>query len=251
MSTTIDPQEIEKFAAIAEEWWDETGKFKPLHQFNPIRISFIRRQIIEHFAQKQFSEISLVEQKEIFSKLKILDVGCGGGLVAEPFAKMGGKVTAIDAAEKNIKIAQAHAEKSDVKIDFRNLTAEGLVEQNEKFDVVFALEIIEHVSDVDAFISACSKLVNDNGILFVATMNRTLKSLAFAKFAAEYILRWLPIGTHDWRRFMKPSEINFHAEKNGLKLQNLCGFSYNILTQEWRENAKDLDVNFICVFSKE
>lgn len=265
MTSTIDPSEVEKFSAIADEWWSETGKFKPLHQFNPIRISYIRRQIIEHFntvgatggrphegldVTRASATRPYDQQKEIFSKLKILDVGCGGGLIAEPFARLGANITAIDASEKNIKIAQLHAEKSGLQINYRNLTAEGLMQEGEKFDAVFALEIIEHVADVDAFILACSQLVKENGLLFIATMNRTIKSLAFAKFAAEYVLRWLPVGTHDWKRFMKPSEINSYAEKNGLQLQNLSGFSYNILTQQWRENANDLDVNFICTFLK-
>jgi 2-polyprenyl-6-hydroxyphenyl methylase/3-demethylubiquinone-9 3-methyltransferase len=233
MTSSLDPKEVEKFSRIADEWWSESGKFKPLHKFNPIRISFIRRKIAEHFALNE--------------SLRILDVGCGGGLVSEPFARMGAMVTGIDASEKNIEIARIHAEKSQLKIDYRAATAEELAERSEKFDVVLALEIIEHVADVENFIQSCSGLIKPNGLLFVATMNRTLKSLALAKIAAEYLLRWLPIGTHDWRKFLKPSEINFFAKSCDLDLQCLQGFSYNILSDSWRE-SEDLDVNYAMIF---
>ncbi len=232
MTSTIDPQEVEKFSKIADEWWSETGKFKPLHKFNPIRINFIRSEIEKYFA--------------INSELKILDVGCGGGLIAEPFARMGASVTAVDASEKNIAVAKIHAQKSGLKIDYRVAAAEELTEQ---FDVVFALEIIEHVADVEAFIASLSKLVKPNGLLFVATMNRTLKSLAFAKIAAEYILRWLPHGTHDWKKFVKPSELNGLACRYNLELKSLTGFNYNLLNDEWKE-TKNLDVNYAAVLLK-
>lgn len=232
MTSTIDAQEVEKFSRIADEWWSETGKFKPLHKFNPVRVGFIRREIEKYFA--------------INSELKILDVGCGGGLIAEPFARMGATVTAIDASEKNIAVAKIHAEKSGLKIDYRAAAAEEL---NEQFDVVFALEIIEHVADVEAFVKSCAGLVRPGGLLFIATMNRTLKSLALAKIAAEYILRWVPQGTHDWKKFLKPSELNAVASKHGLSLKNLRGFEYNILNDEWRE-AENVDVNFVAVFVK-
>ena len=241
MSSTIDQKEIEKFSRIADEWWDESGKFKPLHKFNPIRISFIQRKISDIFPT--------------IKNLKILDVGCGGGLIAEPFARMGADVTAIDAAEKNIAVAKIHAEKSAekprLKIDYRVATAEEIAEEiiEEKFDVVFALEIIEHVADVEQFVKSCAALVKPNGLVFVATMNRTLKSLALAKIAVEYILRWLPHGTHDWKKFLKPSELNFYAAKYGLELQSLAGFSYNLLNDEWKE-SDDVDVNYAAVFRK-
>ncbi len=232
MTSTIDPQEVEKFSRIADEWWSETGKFKPLHKFNPIRINFIRSEIEKYFA--------------INSELKILDVGCGGGLIAEPFAKMGAAVTAVDASEKNIAVAKIHAQKSGLKIDYRVAAAEELTEQ---FDVVFALEIIEHVADVENFIASLAKLVKPNGLLFVATMNRTLKSLALAKIAAEYILRWLPRGTHDWKKFVKPSELNGLTCRYNLELKNLVGFNYNLLNDEWKK-TKNLDVNYAAVFCK-
>ena len=235
MSSTIDLSEVEKFSRIADEWWSETGKFKPLHKFNPIRISFIRKEISKHFSE--------------FPNIKILDVGCGGGLISEPFARMGADVTAIDASERNVEVAKIHAKKSELKIDYRVASSEELAAKDEKFDVVFALEIIEHVADVEKFIETCAKLVKPNGLLFIATMNRTLKSLATAKIAAEYILRWLPRGTHDWKKFLKPSEINSHAIHYGLNLQSLQGFSYNILSDEWKE-TDDLDVNYAAVFLK-
>jgi 2-polyprenyl-6-hydroxyphenyl methylase/3-demethylubiquinone-9 3-methyltransferase len=242
MSSTIDQNEVEKFSRIADEWWSETGKFKPLHKFNPIRIAYLRRKIVEHFS---------LDAKKItaLEGLKILDVGCGGGLVSEPFARMNADVTAIDASEKNIAVAKIHAEKSSLKIDYRATSSEDLALEEKKFDVVFALEIIEHVADIEKFISSCAELTKPNGLLFIATMNRNLKSLAFAKFAAEYILRWLPIGTHDWKKFLKPSEINSIASSCNLDLQELRGFHYNIFADEWKEND-DLDVNYIALFKK-
>jgi 2-polyprenyl-6-hydroxyphenyl methylase/3-demethylubiquinone-9 3-methyltransferase len=242
MSSSIDPKEVEKFSAIADEWWSESGKFKPLHKFNPVRILFIRKKIIEHFS---------LDKKSLapFSGLKILDVGCGGGLISEPFARMKADVTAIDASEKNVQVAKIHAEKSQLKIDYRANSAEDLVKNGEKFDVVLALEIIEHVADVENFIKSCAELVKPNGLLFIATMNRTAKSFLSAKIAAEYILRWLPAGTHNWKKFLKPSEINFHASRCGLDLQSLAGFSYNLLKDEWRE-SENLDVNYATVFVK-
>ena len=252
MSSTIDPQEVEKFSRIADEWWDESGKFKPLHKFNPIRIGFIRRKIEEHFGLDKISskrQILKQVQDDGTGDLTILDIGCGGGLISEPFSRMGAKVTAIDASAKNIAVAKIHAEKSELKIDYRTNSAEDLAATNEKFDVVFALEIIEHVADVETFIRSCANLVKPNGLVFIATMNRTLKSLACAKIAAEYILRWLPAGTHDWKKFLKPSEINSPAHRNNLNLQCLRGFSYNILNDEWKE-VEELDVNYVAVFVK-
>ncbi len=244
MSSTVDLNEIEKFSRIADEWWSESGKFKPLHKFNPIRISFIRKQIVEHFAL----DASSIKP---FTGLKILDVGCGGGLISEPFARMDADVVAIDASEKNIAVAKIHAEKSGLKIDYKAATVEELSDNSDftkKFDVVFALEIIEHVADAEAFLKGCAALLKPNGLLFVATMNRTLKSLATAKFAAEYILRWLPVGTHDWKKFFKPSEINAYLEKNQMNLVKLQGFGYNIIKDEWKE-CQDVDVNYMMVYT--
>ena len=243
MSSTIDEKEVEKFSKMADEWWDENGKFKTLHQFNPIRISFIRRKIIAAFS---------LDEKSIkpFSDLKILDIGCGGGLISEPFALMGSDVTAIDASAKNIEVAKIHSQKSGLKINYQNLSAEELVKTDEKFDVVFALEIIEHVADVEEFIKACKNLVKPGGLIFIATINRTLKSLAFAKIAVEYVLRWLPKGTHDWKKFLKPSEIDRIAQNNNLKLQELRGFKLNILNDQWSE-TDDLSVNYIALYKND
>ena len=236
MTSTIDQNEVEKFSRIADEWWDENGKFKPLHKFNPIRISYIRQKIEEKFS--------------LNSDLKILDIGCGGGLVSEPFARMGADVSAIDASEKNIAVAKIHAEKSELKINYRNCAAEDLAQENQKFDVVLALEIIEHVADVESFVKSCAQLVKPNGLLFVATLNRTVKSLALAKIAVEYVLRWLPAGTHDWKKFLKPHEINSSAQKYDLELKEISGFSYNLLNDSWKLNSRDLDVNYMMVFVK-
>lgn len=235
MASTIDKDEVKKFSDMADAWWDPNGKFKPLHKFNPSRIKYIKRQLESHFEDK---------------KLKIIDIGCGGGLIAEPFARMGHDLTAIDASDKNIKIAQIHAEKSKLKINYINSSAEDLPKKyHRSFDVVFALEIIEHVADVDLFINHCSKLVKPGGLVFIATLNRTLKSLAMAKIGAEYILRWLPIGTHDFNKFLKPSEIVSRAEEFDLELKELKGFEYNIFKDSWKE-SDNLDINYITVLKK-
>lgn len=242
--STIDEAEVKKFSDMADEWWDENGKFKPLHKFNPCRISYIRNKIIEHFKRDEKSLNAL-------DGLEIIDVGCGGGLVAEPFARMSANVTAIDASEKNIKIAKIHAQKSDLKINYLNTSAEQLAKENKKFDVVLALEIIEHVSDVEEFIRNLELLLKPQGLLFIATINRTPKSFLFAKIAVEYILRWLPIDTHSWKKFLKPHEINSIAENFGLKLEELSGFTYNIFKDEFKTDKNDLDINYIAVFRKD
>jgi 2-polyprenyl-6-hydroxyphenyl methylase/3-demethylubiquinone-9 3-methyltransferase len=243
MTSTIDLKEVEKFSAIADEWWNESGKFKPLHKFNPIRISYIREKIIENFNLEKTSITP-------FENLKILDVGCGGGLISEPFAKMKAEVTGIDASEKNIQVAKIHAEKSNLKINYQAISSEELAQKNEKYDVVLALEIIEHVADVEEFVKNCAELVKPNGLLFIATLNRTAKSLLLAKFAAEYVLKWLPAGTHNWKKFLKPSEINSYAGIYNLDLLETSGFSYNLLKDEWKRDIKDLDVNYTMIFGK-
>lgn len=256
MSQTIDLNEVEKFSKIADEWWDESGKFKPLHQFNPIRLEFIRHQICQFF---EFDEARTSSLKP-FSGLKIIDIGCGGGLVSEPIARLGAEICGLDASAKNIEIAKIHAKKSELAIDYRVGCAENLAEELEaedlaeftkfaKFDVVLALEIIEHVADVEKFVESCAKLARPGGLVFIATLNRTLKSLATAKFGAEYILRWLPIGTHDWKKFLKPSEINQIAASNHLELKKLQGFSYCLFRQKWF-TSDDLKINYCAVFKK-
>jgi 2-polyprenyl-6-hydroxyphenyl methylase/3-demethylubiquinone-9 3-methyltransferase len=240
--TTIDENEVEKFSKIADEWWDANGKFKPLHKFNPIRLNFFKQEICKFFDRDEKLLTPL-------DGLKILDIGCGGGLVAEPISRLGAELVAIDASQKNINVAKIHAEKSDLKIDYQCISAEDLASQNQQFDVVLALEIIEHVADVEKFIEACAKLVKPNGLLFVATLNRTAKSLLMAKFGVEYILRWLPIGTHDWRKFLKPSEIENIAKNQQIQLQKIQGFSYNLLKDQWSFSA-DLSINYCLIFKK-
>ncbi len=287
-SSTFDFSEVEKFSKIAEEWWDENGKFKPLHRFNPVRLNFISSQIRQYFCTKNPSSDEENQQLQPFLNLNILDIGCGGGLVCEPMARLGARVVGIDAAQKNVEVAKLHAKKMGLEIDYRNLLAEDLVDEltssksdnqgfvnNEKllnqeregseefvnetsqsfqdlpknFQVVLALEVIEHVANVESFVEACSKLVAPGGLLFIATINRSLKALLTAKFAAEYVLKWLPAGTHDWNKFLKPSEIEVFASKNSLEIKLLKGFSYQIFTNSWKE-SEDLSVNYCAVFQK-
>jgi 2-polyprenyl-6-hydroxyphenyl methylase/3-demethylubiquinone-9 3-methyltransferase len=240
MSSTINEQEVEKFTKMADEWWSATGKFKPLHKFNPIRITHIREKLIQHFSLDLSSNTPL-------ENLKILDIGCGGGLLSEPLKRLGADVVGVDAGEKNIAVAKIHAEKSGLQIDYRHQDVEELAKADEKFDVVLAMEVIEHVADVEKFLTAAKNCLKPNGLLFVATLNRTVKSYINAIVGAEYILRWLPAGTHDWKKFLKPSEINRIVENQGLQLHELVGFSYNILKDEWKRSS-DVDINYVMVF---
>jgi 2-polyprenyl-6-hydroxyphenyl methylase/3-demethylubiquinone-9 3-methyltransferase len=242
MSSTVDNQEINKFEKMANEWWNPHGKFSPLHKFNPVRLNFMRKKICELM---QIDATLLTP----FSNLEILDLGCGGGLISEPFANMGGKITAIDASPVNIEIAKTHAQITKLAIDYQVNTAEQLSLQEKKFDIVLALEIIEHVSDVELFIKSCSNLVKDNGLLFISTINRNLKSLLFAKFGAEYVMRWLPIGTHEYKKFIKPSEIFTIANQNQLSLVEIKGFSYNFFKDQFFE-SQDIKVNYCCILRK-
>jgi len=239
-SNTINKEEIEKFSKIAEEWWDPQGKFKPLHKFNPIRISYIRDNIIE--------TLKLKNKKKPLEKVKILDVGCGGGLLTEPMKRLGANITGIDASKKNIEIAKIHAKKNDLKIDYICTSPENLSE-NDKFDVILNMEIVEHVDNVDFFLASCSNLLKKNGIMFVATLNKTLKSYLFAIIGAEYLLRWLPIGTHDWEKFVKPDDLISILAKNNLKVDALDGMKFNILNNEWKI-SRDKSVNYIGKFIK-
>ena len=239
-SNTINKEEIEKFSKIAEEWWDPQGKFKPLHKFNPIRISYIKDNIIE--------TLKLKNKKKPLEKVKILDVGCGGGLLTEPMKRLGANITGIDASKKNIEIAKIHAKKNDLKIDYICASPENLSE-NDKFDVILNMEIVEHVDNVDFFLASCSNLLKKNGIMFVATLNKTLKSYLFAIIGAEYLLRWLPIGTHDWEKFVKPDDLISILAKNNLKVDALDGMKFNILNNEWKI-SRDKSVNYIGKFIK-
>ena len=239
--TTINKQEIQKFSNLANEWWDVNGKFKPLHMFNPIRIEYISEKIKTHF--------NINEKSNFYLKgLSILDIGCGGGLISEPMARLGGDVTGIDASEKNIKIAQSHSKKSNLKIRYLNKSPEQLNEF-EKFDVILNLEIVEHVEDVNLYIKSCFKLLKKNGIMFTATLNRTFMSYIKAIIGAEYVLRWLPIGTHDWNKFIKPEELEDNLRRNNFKTISLKGLEFNPFLKKWKK-SNDLSVNYIICSKK-
>lgn len=236
-AASIDDQEIAKFTAMADEWWDENGKFKPLHRFNPVRIAYIRDSIAAYHGRDASAPNPL-------QGLSFVDIGCGGGLLAEPMARLGATVTGIDASEKNIAIASLHAKQENLTIDYRHTSAEALAASGEVYDVVLAMEIIEHVADVASFMQAVGKLAKPGGLIFVATLNRTLKSYALAIIGAEYVMRWLPRGTHDWNKFLRPSEIDGHFTNNGIGLHALQGVTYNPLTQQWKR-SDDVDVNYM------
>ena len=238
--TSVNKKEIEKFSKMAEEWWDPNGKFKPLHKFNPIRIRYIKDNIINHF--------NLNNKSKPLNKINILDIGCGGGLLSEPMSRLGANVVGIDASEKNIKIAKMHAKKNNLKIEYKNTSPENL-KTNKKFDVILNMEIVEHVEDVNFFIKSCSKLLKKNGIMFVATLNKTLKSYVFGIIGAEYIMRWLPIGTHEWEKFVNPDDLIAISKKNNLTVQKLDGMKYNLIKDQWTL-SNDKSVNYISVFNK-
>ena len=239
-NNTINKKEIEKFSKIAEEWWNTEGKFKPLHKFNPIRISYIKENIIKTFKPGH--------KKIPLKDIKILDIGCGGGLLSEPMCRMGAKVTGIDASDKNIKVAKIHSKKSNLQIDYFCSSPEKF-KTKIKFDVILNMEIVEHVEDVSFFLNSCSKLLKKNGIMFVATLNKTLKSYIFAIVGAEYILRWLPIGTHEWEKFVKPDELISILEKNDLRLDKVDGMNFNLIKNKWSV-GDDKSVNYIAKFIK-
>ena len=239
-NNTINKKEIEKFSKIAKEWWNPNGKFKPLHKFNPIRISYIKENIIKTF--------KLNQKKSPLKNIKVLDIGCGGGLLAEPMCRLGAKVTAIDASEKNINVAKLHAKKNNLKINYICTSPEKLKNDN-KFDVILNMEIVEHVEDINFFLRSCSKLLKKNGIMFVATLNKTLKSYIFAIVGAEYILRWLPIGTHEWEKFVKPDDLIKILKINNIKLDRIDGMKFNVITDKWNI-SQDKSVNYIAKFIK-
>jgi 2-polyprenyl-6-hydroxyphenyl methylase/3-demethylubiquinone-9 3-methyltransferase len=239
-NNTINKKEIEKFSKIAEEWWNPEGKFKPLHKFNPIRISYIKNNII--------SSLNLKNKKKPLEQTQILDIGCGGGLLSEPMSRLGANVTGIDASQKNINIAKLHARKSNLNINYICTSPEKM-KSNKKFDVILNMEIIEHVEDINFFLESSSALLKKNGIMFIATLNKTLKSYIFAIIGAEYIMRWLPIGTHEWEKFVKPAELIKISKKNNLKLKKLDGMKFNLLTDEWKLSS-DKSINYIAQFEK-
>ena len=238
--STINKEEIQKFENIADDWWNPEGKFKPIHKFNPVRISFIVDVLKSHFNLKNRASMPL-------KNLKILDLGCGGGLLSEPMARLGAQVTGLDASKNNIRIAQSHALKNKLKINYIH----GSIEKTNfktPFDVILNMEIIEHVNNVDLFIKSCRKNIKSSGVMFVATLNRTLKSYLFAIIGAEYVLRWLPIGTHDWNKFITPNELNGIANKNKFKNIKTSGVVFSPLTNKWSLSS-DENINYISVFS--
>ena len=238
--TSVNKKEIDKFSKMANEWWDPEGKFKPLHKFNPTRIKYIKENIINNFKLKN--------KFKPLSGIKILDIGCGGGLLSEPMSRMGANVTGIDASDKNIKIAKLHSKKNKLKINYLCSSPEKL-KITKKFDVILNMEIVEHVEDIDFFLKSCSKLLKKNGLMFVATINKTLKSYIFAIVGAEYVLRWLPIGTHEWEKFVKPEDLKKILMKYDLSLNKLEGMNFNIIKDEW-SISRDLSVNYIAKFIK-
>ena len=239
-NNTINKKEIEKFSKIAEEWWNPEGKFKPLHKFNPIRISYIKENIIKTF-KLNYNATPLKD-------IKILDVGCGGGLLSEPMCRLGAKVTGIDASNKNIEVARLHSKKNNLEIEYLCSSPEKF-SAKDKFDVILNMEIVEHVEDVNFFLKSCSKLLKKDGIMFVATLNKTLKSYIFAIVGAEYILRWLPIGTHEWEKFIKPEDLISILKKNDLRLDKLDGMSFNLIKNKWSVGS-DKSINYIAKFIK-
>jgi 2-polyprenyl-6-hydroxyphenyl methylase/3-demethylubiquinone-9 3-methyltransferase len=240
--STIDQAEIDRFTAMAAEWWDPAGKFRPLHKFNPSRLGWLKDEVCRHFRRDRNAIDS-------FIGLRFLDIGCGGGLLAEPVARLGAETVGIDPARANIEVARIHAKQSGLAIDYRIATAEDLADAGEQFDVVLAMEVIEHVADTDLFLDACARLVKPGGLLFVATLNRTLRAFALAIVGAEYILRWLPVGSHQWDRFIKPEELTAGMERVGLKIAGETGVVYDPIGDQWRL-SRDMAVNYAIVAEK-
>ena len=239
-NNTINKKEIEKFSKIASEWWDPQGKFKPLHKFNPVRIKYIKENSIKHF--------NIKSKNMPLKKLKILDIGCGGGLLSEPMSRLGAKVTGIDASQQNINVAKTHSLEKKLKIKYICSSPERL-KIKDKFDIILNMEIVEHVDDVNFFVENCSKFLKRNGIMYIATLNKTLKSYIFAIVGAEYILRWLPIGTHEWDKFLKPEDLVSMLKDNHLYVERIDGMKFNLLSDKWSVGT-DKSVNYIAKFIK-
>ena len=239
--TTINKEEIQKFSKLADEWWDVNGKFKPLHMFNPIRIEYILEEISKHFKLNK-------NKKLLLNNLDILDIGCGGGLISEPMARLGGNITGIDASDKNIKVASLHSKENNLKITYLNKSPEQL-DEKEKFDIILNLEVVEHVNNLDLYLKSCYELLKKNGLMFTATINRTFASYIKAIIGAEYILRWLPIGTHDWNKFIKPEEMQKKLADKKFLTNNIKGLEFNPIFNKWKK-SEDLSVNYIICSSK-
>lgn len=236
-TTTVDPDEVAFFAKIADSWWDPTGPFKPLHQLNPTRLAYIRRACDAHFNLD-------TDSLHPFKGLTLLDIGCGGGLISEPMCRLGADVTGVDASEKNIKTASVHAEGQGLDINYMFTTAETLAAKGAQFDIIVNMEVVEHVADVQAYLNACFTLLKPGGIMLVSTINRTVKSMLFAKIGAEYIMRWLPIGAHDWNKFITPEELADFLAVSGFDPAPATGFAFNPLTFKWRLDSSETSVNY-------
>lgn len=243
LDRTVDAAEIAKFARMAEDWWDPEGKFRPLHKFNPVRLEFLRDRIAAHFGRD-------IAADRPFAGLTLLDIGCGGGLLAEPMTRLGATVTGVDATERNVEIARVHAEGMGLDIEYAFAAAGDLAAAGRQFDVVLNMEVIEHVADRDAFLADSARLLRPGGLMFLATLNRTAKSYLLAILGAEYVLRWLPRGTHDWRRFVKPSELAAGLRTSGLALNEMTGLAYDPVQDRWSLAPGDLGVNYIAVAEK-
>lgn len=242
--SSIDPAEVERFSRIAAEWWDPKGKFAPLHKFNPVRLGFIRDQALHRFGRD-------AKARRPFEGLRLLDIGCGGGLLCEPMSRLGFHVVGVDASERNIGTASAHAAEQGVEVDYRASTAEALVEAGEPaFDVILNMEVIEHVADPGEFLRSCAQLLAPGGLMIVATLNRTLKAFALAKVGAEYVLRWLPAGTHDWSKFLKPDEIRGFLADQPLIVDGPYGVVFDLLSGRWSQ-SHDADVNYMMTVTRD
>lgn len=241
-TSTVDPAEIEKFDRMASEWWDGDGTFKPLHRLNPVRLAYIREMAVEHFGLEP-------KASQPFAGLRVLDIGCGGGLLCEPMARLGAEIVGIDPSETNIGVARLHAGKSGLAVDYRATTAEALVAGGETFDIVLAMEVVEHVADRNAFVAACTALIRPGGLFFAATINRTLKAYALAIVGAEYVLRWLPRGTHDYERLVRPAELEGVLKEAGLSVVDRTGVVYHPLSDRWMRSS-DMDVNYMLTAEK-
>jgi 2-polyprenyl-6-hydroxyphenyl methylase/3-demethylubiquinone-9 3-methyltransferase len=240
--STIDPAEVARFDAIARDWWDPKGPMAVLHKFNPVRLAYVRDEACAHFGRDPKTMRAL-------DGLSLVDIGCGGGVLSEPLSRLGAEVTGLDPAPTNIAVARAHAEKSGLSIDYREETIEAVVESGKRFDIVLAMEVVEHVADVGAFVAACCAAVKPDGLLVMATLNRTLKSYALAIVGAEYVLRWLPKGTHDWEKFVTPAELGGAIEGNGFMIGTQTGVVFNPLTGRWSA-SRDMDVNYMLSASR-
>jgi len=240
--TTIDQDEVARFSAMADEWWDPSGKFRPLHKFNPVRLQYIKEKVCENFDRD-------MNDPQAFKGLRILDIGCGGGLLSEPMARMGAKVMGADASEVNIEIAKIHAEQSGLDIDYRAVTSENLEADGEKFDIILNMEVVEHVADVNLFMTSCAKMVKPNGLMFVATINRTPKAKLLAIFMAENVLKWLPKGTHEYEKLVRPEEIEAPLNSENMAVVDRTGVFYNVLQDSWNK-SRDMDVNYMVLATK-